>query len=67
MSDPFQDLKCNPQTSSQPMTQSRAFTVCELAIYRFRDLKFTPETSEYKLLTDLANEILELRKSWQGK
>jgi hypothetical protein len=63
----FNDLKYDPKTNSQPMTSHRAFTICELAIYRFRDALYDKDDREYELLTLLVDEILSLRKSWQGK
>lgn len=62
----LKDLKYDPETNPQPVDAHRAFTMCELAIYRFRDTIYDINDTEYKLLSDIADEILSLRNSWQG-
>lgn len=63
----IEDLKYDPETKSGPMSSGRAFVLCELVIYRFRDMRFDTESPEYAMLTALAEEIEELRLSWKGK
>lgn len=60
----IEDLKYDPETG--PISAGRAFVLCELVIYRFRDIRYEPEDREYAALTTLAEEIGELRKSWKG-
>lgn len=61
------DLRYHPIQNPGPIDVNRAFTISELIIYRFRDRYWDRGSTEYELLSKLADELLEVAQTWNRR
>lgn len=54
-----------PSEKNEVLTPDRVWTICELIIYRYRDEHFLDQSVTRLVLTEIADQIQNIRQKWE--